>query len=109
MELKWFYALGFIPLPFLRHKHSAVDTAKQTNQDASDFDTQACKWLCLMLCPIVAGYAWYSLVYDCHKSYYSYTLSVSAALVYTLGFVLMTPQLFINYKLKSVAHLPWRR
>ena len=24
------------------------------------------------------------------------------------GFVGMTPQLFINYKLKSVAHLPWR-
>jgi len=25
-----------------------------------------------------------------------------------LGFIMMTPQLFINYKLKSVAHLPWR-
>jgi hypothetical protein len=24
------------------------------------------------------------------------------------GFVAMTPQLYINYKLKSVAHLPWR-
>ena len=28
--------------------------------------------------------------------------------VYVFGFVGMTPQLFINYKLKSVAHLPWR-
>ena len=26
----------------------------------------------------------------------------------SLGFIMMTPQLFINYKLKSVAHLPWR-
>lgn len=26
----------------------------------------------------------------------------------TTGFITMTPQLFINYKLKSVAHLPWR-
>jgi hypothetical protein len=26
----------------------------------------------------------------------------------TFGFIMMTPQLFINYKLKSVAHLPWR-
>ncbi len=25
-----------------------------------------------------------------------------------IGFIMMTPQLFINYKLKSVAHLPWR-
>ena len=28
--------------------------------------------------------------------------------VYAFGFVLMTPQLFINYKLKSVAHMPWK-
>ena len=31
-----------------------------------------------------------------------------AMLVYGMGFIVMTPQLFINYKLKSVAHLPWR-
>lgn len=28
--------------------------------------------------------------------------------IITAGFITMTPQLFINYKLKSVAHLPWR-
>jgi len=28
--------------------------------------------------------------------------------VYAFGFLFMLPQLFINYKLKSVAHLPWR-
>lgn len=28
--------------------------------------------------------------------------------VYAFGFVLMTPQLFINYRMKSVAHMPWR-
>jgi hypothetical protein len=28
--------------------------------------------------------------------------------VYTFGFISMTPQLFINYKLKSVAHMPWK-
>lgn len=33
--------------------------------------------------------------------------SLSGA-VYMFGFLQMTPQLFINYKLKSVAHLPWR-
>jgi len=30
-------------------------------------------------------------------------------MVYALGFALMTPQLFINYRMKSVANLPWRR
>ena len=29
--------------------------------------------------------------------------------VYLFGFITMCPQLYINYKLKSVAHLPWRQ
>ena len=28
--------------------------------------------------------------------------------IYAFGFVMMTPQLYINYRLRSVAHLPWR-
>lgn len=28
--------------------------------------------------------------------------------VYAFGFLFMLPQLFVNYKLKSVAALPWR-
>ena len=28
--------------------------------------------------------------------------------VYAFGFLFMLPQLFVNYRLKSVAHLPWR-
>ena len=31
-----------------------------------------------------------------------------ANISHSVGFITMTPQLFINYKLKSVAHLPWR-
>ena len=27
--------------------------------------------------------------------------------MYAFGFALMTPQLWINYKLRSVAHMPW--
>jgi hypothetical protein len=35
-------------------------------------------------------------------------LSTAVQAVYLMGFIVMTPQLFINYKLKSVAALPWR-
>jgi hypothetical protein len=35
--------------------------------------------------------------------------SVIRAAAGVAGFIMMTPQLFINYKLKSVAHLPWRQ
>merc|ERR1712113_1064307 len=44
-----------------------------------------------------------------HRGWYSYALAAGASCVYTLGFVLMTPQVFINYKNKSVAYLPWRK
>lgn len=50
----------------------------------------------------------YSLVYDQHRGWYSWLLSMLTGYIYAFGFVMMCPQLFINYRLKSVAHLPWR-
>ena len=44
-----------------------------------------------------------------HDSSFKYVVNVCFCLLnVTKGFIMMTPQLFINYKLKSVAHLPWR-
>lgn len=40
---------------------------------------------------------------------YSYILNTLVSSVYMFGFILMCPQLYLNYKLKSVAHLPWRQ
>jgi len=73
-----------------------------------EFDDIAMKYLSYVLYPLVVGYAIYSLVYETHKSWYSWILSTLTGCVYTFGFIMMCPQLFINYKLKSVAHLPWR-
>ena len=50
----------------------------------------------------------WSLLYREHAGWYSWGIGSLTGSVYTFGFVLMTPQLFINYKLKSVAHMPWR-
>lgn len=38
--------------------------------------------------------------YDTHKSYYSWVIGSLSGAVYMFGFLQMTPQLFINYKLK---------
>lgn len=62
----------------------------------------------IVMLPCIMGYAVYSLLYHKHKSWYSYLISVAAGSVYTFGFIMMTPQIYINYKLKSVDHLPWR-
>eukprot|EP00931_Biecheleriopsis_adriatica_P041800 TRINITY_DN23847_c0_g1_i1.p1 TRINITY_DN23847_c0_g1~~TRINITY_DN23847_c0_g1_i1.p1 ORF type:complete len:606 (-),score=119.80 TRINITY_DN23847_c0_g1_i1:26-1798(-) len=86
-----------------------VFKSKVPHTSADDYDKIALKYLSFILVPIIIGYAGYSAIYECHKSWYSYVLHVSASLVYALGFALMTPQLFINYRMKSVANLPWRR
>lgn len=72
------------------------------------FDATAVNMMGTCLYPMVVGGAAYSLVYMQHRSVLSWLISSAANGVYTMGFVLMTPQLFINYKLKSVAHLPWK-
>jgi len=72
------------------------------------YDTTAMRYLYWALVPLMICYFTYSLIYLEHKSFYSWIVSSLAGTVYTFGFIMMTPQLFINYKLKSVSHLPWR-
>uniref|UniRef100_A0A7S0QYV0 Cleft lip and palate transmembrane protein 1 n=1 Tax=Pyramimonas obovata TaxID=1411642 RepID=A0A7S0QYV0_9CHLO len=71
-------------------------------------DEQAGNWLLLFFAPCVLGYAAYSLLYEPHSGWYGWLISSLYGLVFALGFVAMTPQLFINYRLKSVEHMPWR-
>jgi hypothetical protein len=72
------------------------------------YDDMAMSHLGVLLYPLVLGYAVYSLLFDKHKSWFSWVITSLTGFVYAFGFILMTPQLFINYKLKSVAALPWR-
>ncbi|KAF6031791.1 CLPTM1L [Bugula neritina] len=83
---------------------SISDKEKETEQ----FDATAMKYLSYALYPLVACGAIYSLIYTPHKSWYSWCLQSLVNGVYAFGFLFMLPQLFVNYKLKSVAHLPWR-
>nr|XP_009860652.1 cleft lip and palate transmembrane protein 1-like protein [Ciona intestinalis] len=83
---------------------SSSDSEKNTE----NFDHQALKYLSYVMYPLCLGAACYSLFYVPHKSWYSWVIQSLVNAVYAFGFLFMLPQLFINYKLKSVAHLPWR-
>merc|ERR1719481_951536 len=76
--------------------------------DTAELDSVAMKYLSWVLYPLCIGGAIYSLIYTPHKSWYSWTIQTTVNGVYAFGFLFMLPQLFLNYKLKSVAHLPWR-
>eukprot|EP00634_Sargassococcus_sp_CCMP2135_P006116 CAMPEP_0198652118 /NCGR_PEP_ID=MMETSP1467-20131203/6150_1 /TAXON_ID=1462469 /ORGANISM="unid. sp., Strain CCMP2135" /LENGTH=674 /DNA_ID=CAMNT_0044388023 /DNA_START=19 /DNA_END=2043 /DNA_ORIENTATION=+ len=71
-------------------------------------DASATFYLSVILLPLIVGWSLRSLVYDAHRGWYSWLLSSATASVYTFGFILMVPQLALNYTLKSVSHLPWK-
>ncbi|KAF7488402.1 Cleft lip and palate transmembrane protein 1 -like protein [Sarcoptes scabiei] len=94
--------LGLVPRFRIKDKGSYVESSTK------EYDTLAFKYLSWVLFPLFVGYVIYSLIYNEHKGWYSFVLNKIYGFLLTFGFIMMTPQLFINYKLKSVAHLPWR-
>ncbi|KAL9952468.1 hypothetical protein ACROYT_G039730 [Oculina patagonica] len=98
-ENPWF---GVIPRIRFADKETYVES------ETKQYDMLAFKYLSWALFPLLICYAVYSLLYVEHKGWYSWVLSMLYGFLLTFGFIMMTPQLFINYKMKSVAHLPWR-
>jgi len=95
------YFDGYIPKMKFGEKSASE---KQTQA----FDQQAMQYLSYGLYPLLFAGSVYSLFYQPHKSWYSWVVRSMVNGVYAFGFLFMLPQLFVNYKLKSVAHLPWR-
>ncbi|OCT67779.1 cleft lip and palate transmembrane protein 1 homolog isoform X1 [Xenopus laevis] len=93
---------GIFPRVTVKDKSTYVASSTKV------YDDMAFKYLSWILFPLLGCYAVYSLLYMEHKSWYSWVLGMLYGFLLTFGFITMTPQLFINYKMKSVAHLPWR-
>ncbi|CAN8096055.1 unnamed protein product [Discula destructiva] len=83
-------------------KHKLSDTEQKTQE----YDAIAFKYMYWVGAPLLVAYAIYSLIYDEHKSWYSYIITSLVGSVYAYGFLMMVPSLYINYRLKSVAHMP---
>ncbi|CAK7564802.1 MAG: hypothetical protein SEPTF4163_002703 [Sporothrix epigloea] len=83
-------------------KHKLTETEEKTKE----YDEIAFKYMYMAAVPLLLAYAVYSLVYDTHKSWYSYIIATLVGSVYAYGFLMMVPSLYINYRLKSVAHMP---
>ena len=97
--------MKFVPFLYAPSFHDRVSYAKSLTRE---YDITAVKYLAASAIPLLIGYSFWSLKYRVHKSWYSWILRSLVGFVYTFGFISMTPQLFINYKLKSVAHMPWK-
>jgi hypothetical protein len=78
----------------------------ETEEKTKEYDAVAFKYLYMIAVPLLLAYAGYSLKYDTHKSWYSFVITTLVGSVYAYGFLMMVPSLYINYRLKSVAHMP---
>ncbi|KAF9226832.1 cleft lip and palate transmembrane 1 [Gyrodon lividus] len=105
--------IGIIPsppgsrLPYMlsiKDKHVLSEDEKKTQE----YDKLAFRYVSYVAIPLLAGYSVYSLVYETHRGWYSFIISTLTSFVYMFGFAQLVPQLIINYKLKSVAHMPMK-
>jgi len=85
-----------------------VEAQSYKKSKTKEYDEIATSHLLFVTMPLVAGYGLYSLYFQKHKGWYSWILNTFVGFIYMFGFVMMTPQLFTNSKLQSVAHLNWR-
>ncbi|PKY40964.1 cleft lip and palate transmembrane protein [Rhizophagus irregularis] len=95
---------------FFKYSINFIDKHKlsESEEKTKEYDRLAFRYLSWIAFPLLIAYAIYSLIYNTHKSWYSFVLTTLVGFVYAFGFIMMTPQFFINYKLKSVAHMPWK-
>lgn len=94
---------SYIPYWFVfEDKHKLTETEEKTKE----YDEIAFKYMYIVAVPLLIAYGIYSLWYDTHKSWYSFVIATLVGSVYTYGFLMMVPSLYINYRLKSVAHMP---
>ena len=120
----------FIKMRQLKNNSGEVDDPEL---DIDEYDSYATRSTLIMLSPVIIGIAIHSLMItnDVRNGGYSWIIQTSASIVYAWGFAVMVPQvihadeyinlsqcstlfirlvqLYINYKLKSVAHLPWKQ
>jgi hypothetical protein len=72
----------------------------ETEQKTKEYDEIAFKYLYMVAIPLLGAYAAYSVMYDNHKSWYSFVITTLVGSVYAYGFLMMVPSLYINYRLK---------
>lgn len=88
----------------IKDKHVLSEDEKKTQE----YDKLAFRYVSYVTIPALAAYSVYSLLYETHRGWYSFVISTLTSFVYMFGFAQLIPQLIINYKLKSVAHMPMK-
>lgn len=93
------FGLGIV---YIQDRNELSEIEERTKE----YDSIAFKYLYIAAVPLIGAYAVYSVMYVPHKSWYSFIISTLVGSVYAYGFLMLVPSIYINYRLKSVAHMP---
>ncbi|GAA5894042.1 uncharacterized protein JCM6883_003705 [Sporobolomyces salmoneus] len=88
----------------IKDKHVLSEDEEKTKE----YDKLAYKYVSWTMLPLLAAYTIYSLFANEHASWWSFSVKTLYSFISIMGFVQLVPQLIINYKLKSVAHIPMK-
>lgn len=91
------------------YERPVINQSEQELQDdkiSRDVDRSSTRTIIVLAIPVAIAYSVHSLYYRSHTGMHAWALDALMMLVYLLGFVTMTPQLFLNYRLKSVEAMP---
>jgi hypothetical protein len=91
-----------------RFPYYRLPVTSSSEEATTIHDRKATKFMGLILLPCLVVYTIYAFFTKEHLSVYSFCLKTLVSFIYAIGFINMTPQIYINYKLKSVEHLPWK-
>ena len=67
------------------------DSATYAESETKEYDEIAMKYMSWAAAPIIVCYSIYSVMYKEHKSWYSFILNTLVGIIYTFGFINMTP------------------
>ena len=90
--------------PYYQFQKSKEEAECETDK----YDREATTFLSKVFFPLLGVYYVYSFWTSQNISYYSFALKNLVAFIHAVGFINMTPQVYINYKLKSVEFMPWK-
>mmetsp|Transcript_18180 Transcript_18180/g.63887 ORF Transcript_18180/g.63887 Transcript_18180/m.63887 type:complete len:778 (+) Transcript_18180:179-2512(+) len=103
LQILWSYCL-----PWVTQNRGRKEIENSQEEYTEEIDARGMRYLKFVLYPLSAAWGVYNLYHYSYKSWWSWLVSSMADFAYTFGFINMMPQIFINYKMKSVAHMPWR-
>lgn len=71
--------------------YTLEDKETYLHSETKEYDRIAMRYMSYAMVPLMIGYTVYSVMYNEHKGWYSFTVNTLVGCIYTFGFIQMTP------------------